>query len=77
MDPYSVPLELVRLNGREYAIIYAVINGRPVVIDVGIPRRPCTSDLYLVPATPGEVREVIRAWLSRMPGLKDGLRPTQ
>ena len=72
-----MPLEFVRLNGREYAIIYAVIDGRLVIIDVGIPRRPCTSDLYLVPVTPGEVREVIKAWLSRMPRIKDGLRQAQ
>ena len=68
-------IEYFRYNGREYAIVYAVIDGKLVIIDVGIPRQPCNSDWYLIPAKPEEAREVVRAWLSRIPRLKDGVRP--
>ena len=68
-------IEYVRYNGREYAIVYAVIDGRLVVFDVGIPRQPCNSDWYLLPVGPEEAREVVRVWLSKMPKLKDGIKP--
>ena len=68
-------IEYFRYDGKEYAIVYAVIDGRLVVFDVGLPRQPCTSDFYIIPAKPEEAREVVRAWLSRMPRLKDGIKP--
>ena len=68
-------IDYVRYKNREYAIIYAVIDGKLVVFDVGVPRQPCNSDWYLLPIEPEEAREVIKAWLSRMPRLKDGVKP--
>lgn len=68
-------IDYVEFNNRTYAIVYMVINGRLVVIDVGIPRQSCDSDWYLIPASPEEAREVLRTWLSRLPKLKDGVKP--
>ena len=68
-------IDFVRHNGREYAIVYAVIDGKLVIFDVGIPRQSCDSDWYLIPVEPQEAREVVRTWLSRMPRLKDGVKP--
>ena len=68
-------IDYIRHNGREYAIVYMIVDGRIIVLDIGIPRQPCNSDFYLLPIEPEEAREVVRAWLSRMPKLKDGIRP--
>ena len=68
-------IDYIRYKNREYAIVYAVIDGKLVVLDIGIPRQPCNSDFYIIPIEPQEAREVLKAWLSRMPRLKDGIRP--
>ena len=68
-------IDYVTYNGREYAIVYMINNGKVIILDVGIPRQPCNSDWYLIPAKPEEAREVVRAWLSRVPKLKDGVKP--
>lgn len=68
-------IDFVRYKDREYAVVYMVVDGKLVIIDVGIPRHPCNSDWYLLPVKPEEAREVLRAWLSRMPKLKDGVKP--
>ena len=68
-------IDYIRYKNREYAIVYMIVDGRIIVLDIGIPRQPCNSDFYLLPVKPEEAREVLRTWLSRMPKLKDGIRP--
>ncbi|BDR92246.1 hypothetical protein [Vulcanisaeta souniana] len=69
-----MPTDIVKINGKEYAIVYAIINGDIIIFDVGeVHYAPGES--YIIPTTPGEVRLALSEWRRRLVGLRDGLKP--
>ncbi|GAB6946077.1 hypothetical protein JCM16161A_02070 [Vulcanisaeta sp. JCM 16161] len=69
-----MPIKVIEANGREYAIVYAVIDGKLVVIDIGeVHHAP--GEAYIVPTSPSERELAYRAWLSRFASLRDRIKP--